>query len=125
MMAHLKHKLSWISVVVACTRQAALKIGGGLQVLSVTLSSGQICINERIPPPIGVPDPRPRRAGDWRNLLPERLPKDAQAWSLGERILRPAAKAAARRPRLRGITLRPAVPPRPLTGWCVNSGSSE
>ena len=110
-------------MLVACARQPALKIGGGLQVLSVTLSSGQVYINERIggqvpiPPPIGVLDPRPRPASDRRSRVPERLPKDAQAASPNERILRPAAKAAARRLRLRGITLhRSAVPPRPPTG---------
>src|SRR4051794_25147373 len=104
-MAHLTHKLSWISVLVACTRQPALTIGGGLQVLSVKLSSRQVCIDERIgdqvpiPPPIGVLDPGP---GDRRSRLPERRPKGAQAASPDERILRPAAKAAARRLHLRG-----------------------
>src|SRR3954452_20766433 len=103
-MAHLTHKLSSILVLLACTRQPALKIGGGLQVLSVTLSSGQVYIDERIgdqvpiPSPIGELHPRPRPGGDRRSRLPERLATGAQAASPDERILRPAAKAAARRP---------------------------
>src|SRR4051812_13384950 len=112
-MAHLTYKLCWISVLVACTRQPALKIGGGLQVLSGTLSSGPVYINERIgdqvpiPPPIGVLDPRPRPAGDRRSRLPERLATGAQAASPDERILRPAANAAARGLRLRGYHTMP------------------
>src|SRR3954464_4727395 len=124
-MAHLTHKLSWISVLVACTRQRALTIGGGLQVLSVKLSSGQVYIDERIgdqvaiPPPIGVLDPRPRPAGDRRSRFPEGLPKGAQAASPDERILRPAAKAAARRLHPRGYHIRPpGRTARPAIGWC-------
>src|SRR5215213_792581 len=112
-MAHLTHKLSWISVLVACTRQPALTIGGGLQVLSVKLSFGQVYIDERIgdqvpiPPLIGILDPRPRPAGDRRSRLPERLSKGAQAASPDEQILRPTAKAASRRLHLRGYHIRP------------------
>jgi hypothetical protein len=130
-MAHLTYKLSYISVLVASTRQPALKIGGGLQVLSVRLSSGQAYINQRIGgqvpirSPIGLLEPRPQ-AGARRSRLPERLPDDAQAGRPGERTLRPIKTAVARPPHVRGVTRRrPAVPPRPPAGWCVSSASSR